>query len=419
MRVSKTPPERDSLLLVTAVALREIDGRIFIDDQTWLGIAQWLRYFSKVTYAGLEADGVESHSSVTWKPVDEIPGAERLSVVRLPRAFKLWSFARTYRETRSRLRAAIASCERLCFTIGHLVGDWGTVAALEADAQERPYGVWFDRIEHQVIMQAWGSMSWKARMRETLSAPLAKAMNARVVRHSVMGLYQGGDCFEHFRPMAPKPFCVYDTHTTDKDFLPEEQLIAKLAEIRRGAPLRIAYVGRAAEMKGPLDWLSALAAIRDAGVAFAAEWLGDGPLLDEMKSYVKRHGLESSVRLPGFVGDRAEVVEAMRRSHIFMFCHKSPESPRCLIEALVSGSPIVGYDSAYPRDLVGREGGGLMTRLHDWAALARAVIALEQDREKLADLVARAAREGHRFDEDTVYRHRAMLMREHLPALVS
>ncbi|MCZ8100877.1 MAG: glycosyltransferase [Burkholderiales bacterium] len=417
MESGKSAPEKDSLLLVTAVALRKRDGRYFIDDQTWHGLAQWLRYFETVTYAGLDAEGSPDESSVNWLPVTDVPGSERLKILVMPRAYRPLTFARTYRETRRRLAKAIAANERLCFTIGHLIGDWGSVAALEAHAQDRPYGVWYDRVEYDVIRRSWSSLRWRARIREALSIPIAQALQKVIIRRSTMGLYQGGDCYEHFKPMAPMPFCVYDTHTTEGDFIPADRLKAKIAEVGDGAPLRICYAGRAAAMKGPQDWLRVLGMLRDAGVRFQAMWLGDGPLLGEMQQLRRDLDLSGSVELPGFVGDRNHLVEHLRRAHVFMFCHKTPESPRCLIEALVSGSAIVGYDSAYARDLLRQEGGGCLTPINDIAALAGKLVEFDRDRAGLADLIMRSGREGRRFDEDTVYRHRAMLMREHLPAL--
>ncbi len=418
MKVHKSPPVKDSLLLVTAVALRERDGRYFIDDQTWHGLAQWLRYFAKVTYAGLDVEGAQKQSSTIWLPVDEVPGSENLKILKLPRAFRPLEFARTYAPTRRRLAEAIAASEKLCFTIGHLIGDWGSVASLEAHAQGRPYGVWYDRIEYDVIRRSWDSLSWRARIRETVSIPIARALQDVIVRRSTMGLYQGGDCYEHFRATAPRPFCVYDTHTTESDFIPTGTLAEKIARAKEGAPLSICYVGRAADMKGPLDWLGVLNLLKKSGARFDARWLGDGPLLGEMRQRVTDMDLGGSVELAGFVGDRAEVIEAMRRSQIFLFCHKTPESPRCLIEALVSGSAIVGYESAYSRDLLSQHGGGIVTPINDVAALARALVELDRNRSRLADLVSRAALEGRRFDEDTVYRQRALLMREQLPSLV-
>jgi hypothetical protein len=47
----------------------------------------------------------------------------------------------------------------------------------------------------------------------------------------------------------------------------------------------------------------------------------------------------------------------LRRAHVFVFTHVTPESPRCLLEALVSGSPIVGYKSAFAEEVTTGRGG--------------------------------------------------------------
>ena len=42
------------------------------------------------------------------------------------------------------------------------------------------------------------------------------------------------------------------------------------------------------------------------------------------------------VALPGFIRDRSAILKVLREAQVFVFCHKTPESPRNLIEALVS-----------------------------------------------------------------------------------
>ena len=105
-------------------------------------------------------------------------------------------------------------------------------------------------------------------------------------------------------------------------------------------------------MKGPGDWLSVLEALDLQSIPFRATWIGDGPDLARMQERVARSGLTDQVVLHGFEGNRAVLLRAMRESDLLLFCHKTPESPRCLIEALVSGCPLVGYETAYPKGLV-------------------------------------------------------------------
>jgi glycosyltransferase involved in cell wall biosynthesis len=99
---------------------------------------------------------------------------------------------------------------------------------------------------------------------------------------------------------------------------------------------------------------------------------------------------------------------------VFVFCHKTPESPRCLIEALMSGAAIVGYDSPYPRDLVGDAADRLLVPRDGIPALARRLAELDADRAGLAALIQAAAAVGAGYSDREVFRHRSELIRRHL-----
>jgi glycosyltransferase involved in cell wall biosynthesis len=129
---------------------------------------------------------------------------------------------------------------------------------------------------------------------------------------------------------------------------------------------------------------------------------------------VAQAGLADVVALPGFVADRQAVVAALRQAHLFLFCHKTPESPRCLIEALMSGTPIVGYDGAYPRELVEGSGGGCFVPLGAVAQLAEQVATLQRAPQDLLDLQDAARRDGQRFDQDSVFRDRSAILQRAL-----
>lgn len=406
----------DRLLLVTHVPLKKEHGGFSIDDQTAEGLIRWSENFERVAYAGIELPDahLEHLSSTTWTPIGGLPCADRIDVIAMPHAYKIGTFAATYKQTRTMLAKEIAHSRFMCFTLGALFGDWGGIAALESIKQRRAYAVWFDRVEHEVVRSDLPSMPMKRRIKQTLSIPLMQNYHRYLTRQSRLGLFQGKDCYDHYCRLVDKAFCMYDTHTQTADFIDAATLNAKLASAGSGDPLRLCYVGRAADMKGPLDWLETLTKIRDAGVPFTATWLGDGPLLETMRKSVEERQLTAHVELAGFVSDRAEILARMKAAHIFLFCHKTPESPRCLIEALVCGTPIMGYGSAYARDLVAADGGGRFVDVGDVQGLADRLVALHRDRAALQGEIKRAARSGLRFDEQTLYRERAELIRAHL-----
>lgn len=122
---------------------------------------------------------------------------------------------------------------------------------------------------------------------------------------------------------------------------------------RQPGRVQIGYIGRVHEMKGPLHWIDAMESLSKRNpLSFQASWVGDGPLLEECRKQVALRGLDGVVVFPGGERSRPAVLRFLRSLDLFTFCHLTKESPRCLIEALMSGVPLVGYDSAYARDLV-------------------------------------------------------------------
>jgi glycosyltransferase involved in cell wall biosynthesis len=402
----------NAILLVTAVAIRNAGGDLQIDDQTYEGLRHWSAHFDKVTYVGLEEQRARGEdSSVTWKSLAPLTQAGKLNVLALPVGYRISSHIRHHRNIRRRLGELISQHQYLCFSLGALFGDWGAIASLEADAQGRKFAVWFDRVEHVVQRVTLPSMPLKRRLKTTVMLPFMKAYHEHLIRRAAVGIFQGRDCFDYFRSHSANPKLVYDTHTKEHHLISAPDLERKLERIRSGAPLRFAYAGRAAAMKGPEDWIETLVALHGRGVAFEAHWYGDGPSLPAMREQVVRAGLSDVIHLHGHVGDREYLLSELRASDIFLFCHKTPESPRCLIEALVSGAPLVGYHSAYADGLIENHCGGMLTPVGDVSALVREIVRLNAARPALEAMVRQAAISGRRFDEEAIYRGRAELMR--------
>jgi glycosyltransferase involved in cell wall biosynthesis len=169
-------------------------------------------------------------------------------------------------------------------------------------------------------------------------------------------------------------------------------------------------------MKGPLLWIECIERLMNQlapRIAVEATWIGDGPMLEEARALVRQRGLEEHVFFRGAENDRDRVLGIFRAADLFVFCHLTPESPRCLIEALMSGLPILGFDSAYARDLLS-EGGGATVPVGDTAGLASLISRYAGDEEALRQVSKSALLAGRRFSEESVFRHRAELIKEFL-----
>ncbi|WZO98600.1 glycosyltransferase [Isosphaeraceae bacterium EP7] len=413
-----SPDPGDSILLVLPIPFRrDLQGRLFLEAQACNGLRRWADHFGRVVAACPVAPmPVGDSASERYLPLDSVVNPGHIDAVELPGAYTLRSFASQYRQTRTQLAGLIRRSGYLSFAIGGLFGDWAAVAALEADRQGRGFSVWTDRVEHKVTLgQHLDSRGLKRIYRglknRLVISPLMKALEHHVISRSALGLFHGRDCYEAYAPHCRSPHLVHDIHLGAEDRIPGAELAEKLARARMGLPLRITYAGRATAMKGPLDWVRTLANLRDRGVAYKATWLGDGPMLPDMKQQVDALGLADLVEFRGFVSDREEILKALRASDLFLFCHKTPESPRCLIEALVAGTPIVGYTSHYAADLLEEQAGQLLVPLDDVDALASTVAGLDADRPRLARIMGRCDDLGSHFSDTEVFRHRSDLIR--------
>lgn len=399
------------LLIYAPVPLHQTESGLLLEDQACNGLRLWAENFERVTAMYPVEHGPPPPS---WQPIETVgANMERIEVVPLPTAYRPDQFLRHYRQTRNLIRTKIDEADYLCFSIGGLWGDWGSVSCFQARKKGRPYGVWTDRVESEVVRRT----SFQGPLRRRLRAKIEHRPMAWLERHLIrscsLGLFHGKETYDAYAPYCREPHIVHDIHIHKSEHIQPAALEEKIRTVGQG-PLKIVYTGRASAMKGPLDWVDVLEILRDAEVDFQATWLGDGPDLAKMQARVAEANLTEQVHFAGFVNDRATVLDHLRAAHVFLFCHKTPESPRCLIEALISGTPIVGYAGSFAEDLIANHQGGVLVPLHDVGALAEAVVALGQDPQALADKIRAAKSDGDPYDDEGVFVHRSEIIRKYL-----
>ncbi len=416
--VSSAAQRSASILLVLPLPVRyDEEGRLLIEAQAANGLERWADNFDSVTAACVDTpdEVLKARSSWTWRRVDELPCADRAEVIPLPWAYRPTLFMRHYREIRRQLGQLIKKSDYLFFGICYSWGDWASLGCLEAIRQHRNYAVWTDLVDYQVIRFDANKKSLLRRLyTKLIDATIVKHYHHHLIAKSGLGLFHGRDCFEAYAPVCSNPHVVHNIHLKRKDAIPFHQLESKAAEIRSGSRLKLGYVGRADASKGAWDWLEVIGHLLTQGVDLDAAWLGDGPLLEELRGRVECLGLADRIRFPGFISDRNAVMDFLRDRHLLLFCHKVPESPRVLIEALVCGTPIVGYDSPYPRDLIAGHAWGKLTPQHDTAALAQTIAKLDHAREVLAEMVSLTSSAAEIFNDEAVFRHRSDLIKKYL-----
>jgi glycosyltransferase involved in cell wall biosynthesis len=404
------------MLLVLPVPFRVYDGKLWFEAQACNGLERWADNFGQVTVAAavLPEELAANDGTIVWRDTTTLEGAERFNLVPLPWAYSLQEFATHYHATRQLLANLIDRCEYLQFAISSLWGDWAAIAALEAKKQHRAYAIHTDRVDYRVMLQVSQNERLPERLKTKLVSMLMQHYHQWIIRHCSLGLWHGEDCYQAYSPFCLNSHLIHDVHTKAHDGITEPQLSAKLEQVMTDSTLRICYAGRMADMKAPLDWIRAIAHAKQLGVKLEATWYGEGPLRQDMQQLIKDLNVQDMVQLAGFETDRQALLHKIRSAHIMLFTHITPESPRCLIESLICGTPIVGYHSSYAENLLHRKGGGVLTPIHNWQQLGERLKDLAIDRHRLVQLIQQAAINGSQFSDEAVFRERSHLITDYL-----
>lgn len=391
----------DRLLLVLPIQAFHFKGRIFLDQQACHGLGLWLENFEQIVLACPTHD---CRPPPDRSPIDGVAGADRLSFVRLPVAYEAFRFFFRLPAVFATLREQISLSSHLHFAIGGLWGDWGAVAGLIAARNERGFVVWTDRVESAVISWRADTKGGFRRIYSKLYSIATAYYERYVIRRCTVGLFHGMDCFSAYAKYCKKPFLVHDIHLDQSDQISEEEVRERLSH----RALQIVYAGRAHGEKGIFDWIEVLHAARTSGLDYRAVWYGDGPQLVAARERVIELRLGNYIQFPGAINDHQALMAKLKLCDVFLFCHLTPESPRCLIEALVCGLPLIGYDSPYQRDLIQRHRGGILTPIGDPTLVAKS---LSEFLEKREQITLAARKDGMGFTAREVFKHRSELTR--------
>ena len=104
--------------------------------------------------------------------------------------------------------------------------------------------------------------------------------------------------------------------------------------------LRLITVGRQEPYKGTGAIIEAMPAIREAHPDTTLDVVGAGSGLDGFRELADRHGVADAVEFHGLV-HHDDVIELLRRAHVFVFPTRSEGFPKVVAEALACGTPVV------------------------------------------------------------------------------
>jgi colanic acid/amylovoran biosynthesis glycosyltransferase len=403
-----------SLLLDVGVPFRLHEGVIHVEAQAQQGLFRWLENFTAISVCAPVVPDENVPSSMDWVPVTSLLETGRLAIHPLPWGYHPRQHLREVREVRALFRKLIPKHQYLVFSNLGTFGAWGRIGAEEARRVSRPYGVWLDWVIHEMPIKREGGLLKRIWYRVNFA--LTKWSSLRDIRGARLGLFNGLTVYQTYAPYSTVPKVVHDIHLGEDDILREDALEARLNSV--SDCVSILYVGRVHEMKGPRQWLDTVERVirtaRPGQPHVKAKWYGDGPMIKELRDLVSERGLSAWISFPGNVSVRSEVLDIFRAADLFVFCHLTPESPRCLIEALMSGLPILGFESAYASGLTSQYGGSATVPIGDVGALAELVKTYINEKDARNNLSRDALRSGRQFSEQSVFRHRSELIKKFL-----
>lgn len=153
-------------------------------------------------------------------------------------------------------------------------------------------------------------------------------------------------------------------------------------------PLRLIWVGTLMRRKGIAIALEVMEALRGDASSITLTILGDGPDHRWLQGEVKRRGLERHIRLAGRVSHE-EVREAYDMHQVLLFTSLRESLGMQLFEAMARACAVVCLDMHGAATLVDGTS-GLRVRVTEpretVGRMARAVLALDRDREQLHEL---------------------------------
>jgi glycosyltransferase involved in cell wall biosynthesis len=147
------------------------------------------------------------------------------------------------------------------------------------------------------------------------------------------------DELESFRPhgLDQSKFHIVKNIIDFGYFLPKEERLQK----ESNEEFKLLFVSRFIPTKGLLETIRACAILRERGVKFTLDCVGDGPIRSDAEALCNRLELSDLVTFTGYISEE-RVAEYLLKSDIFIFPTRHTEGfPIALFKAAATGMPIV------------------------------------------------------------------------------
>ena len=147
---------------------------------------------------------------------------------------------------------------------------------------------------------------------------------------------------------------------------------------------KLVNVGRFVPKKAQEFLIEVALKLKDNGVNFTLDFIGDGPQRENIEQLVVQHNVQNQINFRGIVTNPESYLKSSD-----LYVHSAKEEPfgLVLIEAMASGLPIVTTDGGGNRDIIIENENGFMIKYRNAELFANKVIQLinsEEDYEKMS-----------------------------------
>lgn len=175
------------------------------------------------------------------------------------------------------------------------------------------------------------------------------------------------------------------------------------------SPRRLIFIGRLNPQKNPVFLVDALAHLRE--LPWILTFIGDGPLMGEVRAAIARHGLEQRVNVTGWL-EPAEVQRRLAEADILCMPSVSEGLPMVGIEALKYGLAIVASEIPGLLDVIDEGVNGRRIAVGDLVAYTQQLRRLIENEELLAAMKRASWEKSHRFDLSEIAHEYAHVLAE-------
>lgn len=170
---------------------------------------------------------------------------------------------------------------------------------------------------------------------------------------------------------------IVETQTINPDLLKQ----------KKAGNFILGYIGQLIPRKGLDILINALAEIND--IPWRLYLIGDGSQRQELENLARQKGILERIHLMGFRKDR---INFLRGFDVFVLPSRLEGIPRCLMEAMGAGVPVIASNIPGCKDLVQDQQTGLLFEVDNHAMLA-SLIKKILDSEKLRKKLAASAKD--------------------------